>query len=112
MQGPRKTPPLALLALALLGACATGRSLRDQSQASLNLLNRTTEDVCYIYLSAVDADSWSDDVLDSGSIGPGRARRVNLPIGLWDVRTENCQHEVTGVVRRARINHGTNLLLQ
>lgn len=101
-----------LLLLTLLSACATTRGGRDQSLAALTLLNRTSEDICFIYLSSVDADSWGDDVLDSGSIGPGRTRRVHLPVGEWDVRTENCQHEVTGVVHRARINHGTNLLLQ
>lgn len=100
-----------LLPLALLG-CATPRFVPDQNSAALMLLNRTSEDVCFLYLSRVDADSWSDDLLESGSIGPGRARRVHLPVGEWDVRTENCQHEVTGTIRRARIGHNTNLLLQ
>lgn len=104
---------IALLSLlSLAPACASARPAPDQNVAALTLLNRTSEDVCFLYLSAVDADSWGEDVLDSGSIPPGRTRRVQLPIGLWDVRTENCQHEVTGVVRRARISHGTNLLLQ
>lgn len=103
---------LLLLLLLTAAACATTRAPRDQNSASLVLLNRTSEDVCFIYLSPVDADSWGDDVLDSGSIPPGRARRVHLPVGEWDMRTENCQHEVTGTLRRARISHGTNLLLQ
>lgn len=101
-----------LLSLALLLGCATTRSAPDQNVAALTLLNRTTEDVCFIFLSRVDADSWGDDVLDSGAIGPGRTRRVHLPIGEWDLRTENCQHEVTGTVHRARIGYGTNLVLQ
>ena len=101
-----------LLSLALLLGCATKRFAPDQNAAALMLLNRTTEDVCFLYLSPVDADSWSDDVLESGAIGPGRTRRLHLPVGEWDLRAENCQHEVTGVVRRARISHGTNLVLQ
>lgn len=101
-----------LLLLALLTACATVRRAPDHGSALLTLLNRTNEDVCFIYLSPVDADSWGDDVLDSGSIPPGRSRRVHFPVGEWDMRTENCQHEVTGTLRRARISHGTNLLLQ
>lgn len=102
----------SLLLLLVLSACATARSAPDQGSAALTLLNRTSEDVCFIYLSPVDADSWGDDVLDSGSIAPGRSRRVHLPVGEWDMRTENCQHEVTGMLRRARISFGTNLLLQ
>lgn len=100
------------IALSLAAACASRRPVLDSNAASLSLLNRTSEDVCFIYLSPVDADSWGDDLLDSGAIPPGRSRRVNLPVGEWDLRTENCQREVTGTIRRARIAHGTNLLLQ
>lgn len=99
------------LVLGLGCASATRRGF-DQATVSLRLLNRTSETVCYLFVSPRDQDAWSDDVLGSASIDPGRGQLVRLPPGLWDLRTENCQHEATGVLRGARITQNTTLMLQ
>lgn len=102
-----------VLWLVLAVGCASApRRGFDQATVSLRLLNRTSETVCYLFVSPRDQDAWSDDVLGSASIDPGRGQLVRLPPGLWDLRTENCQHEATGVLRGARITQNTTLMLQ
>ncbi len=98
--------------VAAVGCAGTTRRGFDQATVSLRLMNRTSETVCFLFVSPRDQDAWSDDVLGSASIDPGRAQLVRLPPGLWDLRTENCQHEATGVLRGARITQNTTLMLQ
>jgi hypothetical protein len=104
---------LALLVVfALSCSTASPRLVNDGSFVSLALLNRTSERVCYLSLSPPNDEAWSDDLLGSATIAPGATQAVRLPPGEWHLRTENCQHEVTGIVRNARITRSTTLVLQ
>ncbi|MBI5517424.1 MAG: hypothetical protein HY909_26880 [Deltaproteobacteria bacterium] len=103
-----------LLAM-VLSACAAGRANRGAvptGSVGLTVHNRTTDTVCYLYLSIPNEDDWGADRLGSESIAPGEALTVRLPAGEFDLKTENCQHEPTGVLHGARITRGTTLVLQ
>jgi hypothetical protein len=91
---------------------ATGGSHRSRDGGTLTLVNRTNEAVCYLYLSPPADENWGIDRLGSATIGPGERQTVQLPPGIWDLRTENCLHETTGVLHNARITHATTLVLQ
>jgi hypothetical protein len=99
----------------VLTACASGRAGRGSAPAGtvgLSVHNRTSETVCYLYLSIPNEDDWGADRLGAESIAPGEHLTVRLPAGEFDLKTENCQHEPTGVLHGARITRGTTLVLQ
>lgn len=101
-------------ALAFGGACASTPRLRRDGPDGVNIAitNRTAETVCFLFLSPPAEDAWSDDMLGSATLSPRSRLSVRLPPGIWDLRTENCQHEDTGLLRAARIARGTVLVLQ
>lgn len=104
---------VALAALVALG-CASSRpaTVSDGTGVPLNLTNRMSEAVCFLFLSPPGQDRWGDDILGSATIDEGASRTVQVPRGLWDMRAESCSHELMGVVRAARITRATALVLQ
>ncbi|MFO0644776.1 MAG: hypothetical protein U0326_00910 [Polyangiales bacterium] len=106
------TPLRLVLALALAACSAPQRIVDDGTAVPLGLTNRASETVCYLFLSTPGEDRWGDDLLGSATIEPGTTRSVRIPRGFWDLRTENCQHELMGVMRSARITRATTLVVQ
>jgi len=103
----------ALLVVVFAGCASTPtRIVNDGTAVPLGLTNRAAETVCYLFLSAPAEDRWSDDLLGSATIEPGATRTVRVPRGIWDLRTENCEHELMGVMRSARITRATTLVVQ
>lgn len=101
-----------MLALALAACASTPRFVNDGTAVPLGLTNRASETVCFLFLSAPGEDRWSDDLLGSATIDPNTTHTVRVPRGIWDMRTENCQHELMGVMRNARITRATTLVVQ
>jgi hypothetical protein len=57
--------------------------------------NQSPYDVCYVFISPVDDDSWGSDWLDSEQmISPGSSLTLNVPAGEYDLLAESCD-EVT-----------------
>jgi hypothetical protein len=109
------TPRLVRLALCALlsAACATPSPVvLDGTAVSLGLTNRTGDTLCFLFVSAHGEDRWSDDLLGSASISAGDTRSVRVPRGYWDLRAENCNHELLGLLRGARITRSTTLVVQ
>ncbi len=96
----------------MAGCAGAHRGDPGGTGAPMRLVNRTNDTVCYLYLSPPGDDDWGSDWLGSDSLDPGESQTVNLPPGQWDLRTENCQHETTGVLRGARMTRATTLVLQ
>lgn len=94
------------------GCASSTRVVNDGTAVPLGLTNRAAETVCYLFLSPPSEDRWSEDLLGSATIDPGTTRTVRIPRGFWDLRTENCQHELMGVMRNARITRATTLVVQ
>ena len=103
--------PFGLLA-ALFGCASSQRAFSDGTTIPVSMVNRTHDTVCFVYLSPVNGDSWSDDVLGSSTVPDGATRTIHVPPGNWDIRIENCQHEGSSILRGARIARGSSLVLQ
>ena len=102
-----------VLLVALAGACASAQRARDDASAvPVSVLNRTRDVVCYLYVSPMNSDSWSEDLLGSATVPDGTTRVVRVPTGNWDLRVENCDHENAAVLRGARIARGATIVLQ
>ena len=76
MRNSRLTAVLgaAVLTVAALafGAIPTFSSVRVSSN-SLSIVNNSTREIRHVYLSHVNADDWSADQLNNGSIAPGQS---------------------------------------
>jgi len=103
----------SLLLFSSLAACASSPAVfADEMTVPVSLVNRTGETICFLYLSPINDDSWTGDVLGSATVPEGATRTIRVPPGNWDVRIENCQHEGGSILRGARIARGSALVLQ
>jgi len=64
---------LALTALASLSLAASARS----SSTSVNVVNNSSREIRNIYVSHVNADDWSNDLLGESTISPNQSATVN-----------------------------------
>ncbi len=63
----------------------------------LTIDNQTPYDICYVYISPTDSDSWGEDWLTSeGNILAGVAKAFNVPYGTYDILVEDCDHTTLG----------------
>lgn len=84
----------------------------DGTGVALGLTNRTNDTVCFLFLSSPGEERWTDDILGSATIASSATHTVRVPRGIWDLRAENCAHELMGILRGARITRATTLVLQ
>lgn len=63
-------------------------------RATLVIVNQSSAEVCYVYISPTDSDTWGEDWLGDDTIPPGRQRQFKLPAGEYDVKAEDCDGEV------------------
>lgn len=108
----RLLAPSLLLLSSLLGCASSPAVFADGMTVPISLVNRTGETICFLYLSPINDDSWTGDVLGSATVPEGATRTIRVPPGNWDVRIENCQHEGGSILRGARIARGSALVLQ
>lgn len=66
------------------------------SETVLEVINNTSEDVCYLYISpSTNDDNWGDNwISESERIPIGQTRTFSVETGTYDVRAETCQKEV------------------
>ncbi len=109
----RGVRPSWLVWLFVVMGCASAPRVRsDGMTVPISVVNRTHDSICYLYLSPINDDSWSDDLLGSSTVADGATRVVPMPPGNWDIRIENCQHEGSSILRGARLTRGASLVLQ
>lgn len=63
-------------------------------RATLVIVNQSSAEVCYVYISPTDSDTWGEDWLGDDTIPPGHQRQFKLPAGEYDVKAEDCDGEV------------------
>lgn len=104
---------LVFVLAAVMLACASPQPVPfDGTGVALGLTNRTSDTVCFLFLSSPGDERWTDDILGSSTIASGATHTIRVPRGMWDLRAENCAHELMGVLRGARITRATTLVLQ
>ncbi len=111
LRGVRLSRLVGLL-FVVVGCASTPRVRSDGMTVPITVVNRTRDSICYLYLSPINDDSWTDDLLGSSTVADGATRVVPMPPGNWDIRIENCQHEGSSILRGARLTRGASLVLQ
>lgn len=65
----------SLLLFSSLAACASSPAVfADGMTVPVSLVNRTGETICFLYLSPINDDSWTGDVLGSATVPEGATR--------------------------------------
>jgi hypothetical protein len=58
---------------------------------TLTIVNNSSEDVCYVYVSPADSTSWGDDWLDESTIlDAGESETVTVGAGIYDLQAADC----------------------
>jgi hypothetical protein len=63
---------------------------------NLAVLNQTSTDICYLYVTKAESETWGPDQLgDTDTVAPGSSFTVtNIPAGSFDILSEDCNHNV------------------
>lgn len=70
-------------------------SVGDGEPFTVRVENKTTEDICYIYIANSDEDSWGDDWLgDDELLAPGGDLSFEVPGGTYDIQALDCDEYV------------------
>lgn len=77
-------------------------SIEPQSLTNfLTISNRSTQSICYVYISPVDAADWGEDQLTANEIIlAGGERSWEIPPGFYDVLLKNCDGDTLKDARR------------
>lgn len=80
------------------GVGGIGDAIADGA-APLTLINNTGQTVCYVYISPTsNEESWGGDWLwESEVVDDGVRRTFAVPRGMYDLRIDNCSHEVVDI---------------
>jgi hypothetical protein len=65
------------------------------NQPSIELINNTNVDVCYVYIDPSDEDEWTEDWLGMAEvILPGDSRYFFVEPGTYDMQAQDCEQQV------------------
>lgn len=69
-----------------------GSSLVAVGEAgTLTIVNNSSDDVCYVYVSSTDSTSWGDDWLgDSTILDAGDTETITVGVGVYDLQAADC----------------------
>jgi hypothetical protein len=71
-----------------------GSTTGGGSGATVSVINSSSVDICFLYISPSTSDSWGDDVLGSGNVlSPGETFDASVSPGTYDFRADNCSNE-------------------
>ncbi|MBN1487290.1 MAG: hypothetical protein JW981_06570 [Anaerolineae bacterium] len=101
---------VALMSLLLL-ACGGAGGTTTSSPVEITISNQSPYDVCYVYISSEDSESWGEDQLgDQAIISPGESRSFERDPGTYDVLLKDCEEipveSESGISRSSTITVG------
>lgn len=73
----------------LPGDTTTNAGTTPSNEVMLEILNNTSEDIWYIYISPSTSDSWGEDWLDQDILASNGSYYFTLPPGIYDLRAAN-----------------------
>jgi hypothetical protein len=85
----------------------SGTGPSGPGSATLTLVNQSSTDICYVYISPVTDAYWNDSWLDSGeTISAGRSRVFDVPPDSYDLRADDCNQIEIDIVWGMAITGG------
>jgi hypothetical protein len=74
----------------------TGGDTGGTSGVDLKVVNQTTSDICYLYVTDSESDDWGPEQLgtDQTIVAGSDFTITDIPTGTYDLETEDCDHNV------------------
>ena len=79
---------LAVILVAPVAGCFVGSA--SSGTAALRVTNRTSQSICYVYISPTSSNSWGADQLGANTIPAGSSYELSIPAGNYDLKAEMC----------------------
>lgn len=68
-------------------------SLDPLQRAPVLVVNNSSREICYLYISPADSESWGPDWMGKDvTIPAGGTRTFQVPLGTYDLRADDCDH--------------------
>lgn len=68
-------------------------TLESLQRAPVLLVNNSDAEICYLYISPADSDSWGPNWMGKDTTIPaGNTRTFQVPLGDYDLRADDCDH--------------------
>ncbi|MBC7228271.1 MAG: hypothetical protein H5T61_13750 [Thermoflexales bacterium] len=81
-----------------MGVDLAGRmtwTLDPLQRAPVKVVNNSSHEICYIYISPSDSDTWGPDWMGKDTTIPGGSTQtLQVPLGTYDLRADDCDHNV------------------
>lgn len=61
-------------------------------RAPVLIVNQSSYEICYLYISPTDSQDWGPDWLGHNTIPSGSTHTLQVPLGTYDLRAEDCDH--------------------
>jgi hypothetical protein len=103
----------AVLAAIVLPGCPTGADEASEgARVTLHVVNNSSGDVAYLYVSPTGSERWGDDLLTNRNvIPPGSSWPVQLPPGTYDLKVEDFNHTTIQQVNGVRLTEDSEWVL-
>ncbi len=73
-------------------------SLDPVQRAPVLVVNNSSQEVCYLYISPADSETWGPDWMGKDTTIPaGGTRTFQVPLGTYDLRADGCDHNPLNV---------------
>jgi len=90
-------PVLLGVVLAVATGCPVVPVQPNPQGVMLQIVNNSSEEIAYLYVSPQGSDAWGGDVLGSeNTIPPGESFGVSVAPGNYDLMVEGFQHQEIG----------------
>ncbi len=84
----------------------TNTPTQTSGATGFRIENRTSDTICYAYVSPVSDPNWGEDRLGSDVIAAGTAYEWAIDPGNWDVKLEDCNHQAVLERRNLTVTSG------
>lgn len=73
-------------------------SLDPVQRAPVRVVNNSSQEICYLYISPAGNETWGPDWMGQDTTIPaGSARTFQVPLGTYDLRADDCDHNPLSV---------------
>ncbi|MCS7179233.1 MAG: hypothetical protein RML46_09120 [Anaerolineae bacterium] len=82
-------------------------TLDPLQRAPVLVVNRSSREICYLYISPSDSETWGPDWMGKDTTIPaGSTRTFQVPLGTYDLRVDDCDHNPMST--QSGVNVGAN----
>ncbi len=73
-------------------------SLDPLQRAPVLVVNESSHEICYLYISPSDSEEWGPDWMGKDvTIPPGETRTFQIPLGTYDLRADDCDNNALDI---------------